>query len=211
MQPTSRHLVGFQQFLTFWASCFGCAAHGLFFGGQLAFSGLGGVLSSVRYIICAVDTTVFPANGAHLQAALHALTTLMSMSSNMIGYVLYPQFQSQTSGSALVKHRHLLDNALLKGGVSLVHHIQLLYSKPDSTVRDTRPLSQTTLAVFNTGFPQHAFHNSHAVKEGKLGPCPLLRIGDFLGYDSDLSKPEASARVEQKLAKFFVFLFFIVE
>ena len=146
-----------------------------------------------------MDCTVFPANSSHLQAALNTLTTLLSMSSNMIGVVMYPQFQTQTGASALVKHRHLLDNSLLKGGVSLVHHVQLLYSKPESTARDNRPLSQPCMAVFHQHFNEHAFHKSVAVREGKMGPCPLLKFPDFLGYDGELSKPGASARIEQIL------------
>lgn len=114
-----------------------------------------------------------------------------------MGFVMYPQNQSQTTGAALVKHRHLLDNTLMKGGVSLVHHVQLLFSKPDSTARDARPLSQPCMAVFHQHFSEHAFFKSTAVKEGKIGPCPLLRVADFVGYDADLVKPGASARVEQ--------------
>ena len=32
-----------------------------------------------------------------------------------------------------------------------------------------------------------------------MGPCPLLKFPDFLGYDGELSKPGASARIEQIL------------
>ena len=32
-----------------------------------------------------------------------------------------------------------------------------------------------------------------------MGPCPLLKFPDFLGYDGELAKPGASARVEQIL------------
>ena len=143
---------------------------------------------------------MFPANGPHLQAAVQTLTTLLSMSSNMIGFVLYPQFQSQTTANALVKRKHLLDNSLVKGGVTLVNHVQVLFSKPDSTARDNRPLPQPAMACFHTHFAQNEFQQkSVAVRQGKLGPCPLLRIADFLGYDGDLAKPGASARVEQNL------------
>ena len=156
--------------------------------------------SQFRYIMCFVDTTVFPANGPHLQAAVQTLATLLSMSSNMVGLVLYPLFQSQTTANALVKHKHLLDNSLMKGGLTLVNPVQVLFSKPDSTARDNRPLSQPAMACFHTHFGQHDFQQkSGAVRQGKMGPCPLLRIADFLGYDGDLAKPGASARVEQNL------------
>ena len=81
-----------------------------------------------------------------------------------------------------------------------MNHVQVLFSKPDSTARDNRPLPQPAMACFHTHFAQNEFQQkSVAVRQGKLGPCPLLRIADFLGYDGDLAKPGASARVEQNL------------
>ena len=116
----------------------------------------------------------------------------------MVGLVLYPVFQSQTSEAALLKHRQQLDNALLKGGLSVINPVQILYEKPQSTARDARSLFQLCLATFHSHFTKHAFQQSQAVKEGKMGPAPLIKMGDLLGYDSE-TKPGASARVEQSL------------
>ena len=153
-------------------------------------------LTAVRYVIVTLDCTVFPANSTYLAASLKTFSTLLSMSSTMIGLVFYPVFQTQTSESALVKHRQQLDNALLKGGLSVIHAIQILYEKPDSTAMDRRGLYQLALASFHTHYSSHSFHQCSPVREGKLGPAPLLKVSDFLGYDSD-TKPGASARVEQ--------------
>ena len=153
-------------------------------------------LAAVRYVIVTLDCTVFPANSTYLAASLKTFSTLLSMSSTMIGLVFYPVFQTQTSESALVKHRQQLDNALLKGGLSVIHAIQILYEKPDSTAMDRRGLYQLALASFHTHYSSHSFHQCSPVREGKLGPAPLLKVSDFLGYDSD-TKPGASARVEQ--------------
>lgn len=151
---------------------------------------------SFRYTICTLDCTVFPANASYLAHALKTFTTLMSMGSTMIGLVLFPVFQSQTSESAVVKHKQQLELALMKGGLTVMNLIQILYSKPDSTTRDSRSLHQLSMASFHTHYPAHAFANCTPVREGKLGPVPLLRVGDFVGYDGD-TKPGASARVEQ--------------
>ncbi|CAK9078225.1 unnamed protein product [Durusdinium trenchii] len=150
-----------------------------------------------QYIILTLDCTVFPANSTYLAASLKTFATLLSMSSTMIGLVLYPVYQTQTSEAALVKHKQQLDNALLKGGLSVIHMIQVLYEKPDSTAKDSRGLYQPALASFHGHFSNHSFQQCLPVREGKLGPAPLIKVGDFIGYDSD-SQPGASARVEQK-------------
>ena len=153
-------------------------------------------------MIATLDATVFPANAAYLAASLKAFATLLSMSSTMIGWVRLPVYQKQTSESAVVKHRQQLENAQLKGGLSVINLIQVLYTKPDSTARDARNLHQLALATFHSHFAAHAFHQCVPVREGKLGPAPLIRMSDFLGYDSE-TKPGASARVEQILALCF--------
>ncbi|CAK9054749.1 FO synthase subunit 1 [Durusdinium trenchii] len=53
------------------------------------------------------------------------------------------------------------------------------------------------VAVFHANFDNCAWMDSSAVKEGRLGPIPLIRVADFIGYD-DVKRPSASARVEQK-------------
>lgn len=158
--------------------------------------------SAPRYTICTLDCTVFPANASYLAAALKVFTTLMSMGSTMIGVVFLPLLQSQTVEAAVVKHRQQLDNALLKGGLTVSNQFQLLYSKPDSTSRDSRSLFQLCVATFHTHFPQHAFQQSTPVKTGKLGPAPLAKLSDFVGYDSD-TRPSPSARVEQRFGVHF--------
>ncbi|CAK9036023.1 unnamed protein product [Durusdinium trenchii] len=151
-----------------------------------------------EYLICVMDFTVFPANASYVAAALKTFAALLSMTSNAVGLVMYPVWQTQTSESALVKHRQLLDNAFLKAGLSMKNLVQLLYTKPDSPARDARSLSQLGLATFHSHFDSHAFANCKPVREGKLGPCPLIKISEFVGYDLEVSKPGASARVEQK-------------
>ena len=118
----------------------------------------------------------------------------------MIGLVLYPVYQSQTSHGSLVKHWHQLDNALMRLNLTLIHKIQILYSKPDSSSRDARSLSQFALASFHGHFDSHSFHGSEVVRTGKLGPCPLIKQADFKGYDMEYNRPGASARVEQPLS-----------
>lgn len=146
------------------------------------------------------DATVWPANASQVSNATSVLSQLLAMSSTHMGWVLYPILQSQTTQQAMVKRRHLLDLALLKGQVSLGNSVQVLYTKPTSTAKDSRSLAQPALATFHQTYNDPAWASSEAVKQGKVGPCPLLKIADFQGYD-DTSKPGASARAEQQLAE----------
>lgn len=153
-----------------------------------------------RYAVVSFDATVWPANASQVSNATSVLSQLLAMSSTHMGWVLYPILQSQTTQQAMVKRRHLLDLALLKGQVSLGNSVQVLYTKPTSTAKDSRSLAQPALATFHQTYNDPAWASSEAVKQGKVGPCPLLKIADFQGYD-DTSKPGASARAEQQLAE----------
>lgn len=126
------------------------------------------------------------------------MTNLLSMSSSNVGWLQYPQMQTQTSLQALIKHRHDLENLFLKNRLNCQFSIQILFSKPDSSSRDKRSLCQQAVALCHGNFDLPAFAESNALKEGKVGPCPLLRISEFQGFDDD-SKPGPASRVEQIL------------
>ena len=149
---------------------------------------------------------MFPANATYVGNAIKTLSAILAMSCHHVGLVQFPAFHSQTSASAMTKHRHSLENAFLKAGLTVINPLQILYSKPDSTARDSRPLAQPSLATFHSHFGEHSFQQAQGIREGKLGPAPLLRIADFLGYDNEALKPGASARVEQIFGAFERFL-----
>ena len=88
------------------------------------------------------------------------------------------------------------------------NYVQILYTKPDSNARDGRALAQLALATCHTHFDSNAWSSCKPLREGTVGPCPLARIIDFIGYDQEVSKPGASARVEQFLGGS---LFFVLE
>lgn len=89
------------------------------------------------------------------------------------------------------------DNDMVKFNLNPYYKIQIRYSKPDSTARDNRSLNQEARAVFHYNFETSPWQDGAAVRDGVMGPCPLLRIADFVGYD-ECRRPGASARVEQK-------------
>ena len=150
-------------------------------------------------MIVSLDCTVWPSNAPLLVEAVKTMSTVLAMSSNNMGFVQYPVFQSQTNHLALVKHSHTLDNLIVQNKMVMYYPIQILYSKPDSTAGDARSLAQPAKGVFHSNYDGAcAFTESAAVKEGKLGACPLIRISQLLGYD-ECRRPGASARVEQPL------------
>ena len=129
---------------------------------------------------------------------MNIVTNILAMSSANVAWVQYPTLQSQTSLQAMMKHKHALENMFLKDRLSCQYAIQILYAKPESSARDQRSLSQQGVALFNGNFSDSIFLDSSAVKEGKVGPCPLLRVADFVGFDEE-TRPGPSARVEQML------------
>ncbi|CAK9050867.1 unnamed protein product [Durusdinium trenchii] len=157
-------------------------------------------ISGKEYVICSLDCTVWPADSAYVSNALATLSSVLALSASHVGFVQMPVLQSQTSRSALLKHKHLLENSLYKHSLTTHHTVQILYTKPpEATSRDQRGLSQLALAVFHEHFEGSSFASeSRAVREGKLGPNPLIPYSQFMGYDNDTVKPGASARVEQK-------------
>lgn len=153
----------------------------------------------MRIVVCLVDLTVWPSNSAFMQNALSTLSSILAMSSNHFAWVQCPLIQSQTSLPALVKHQHMLDNLLLKNGLEFSPNIQLLFRKPDSTSRDGRQLAQRVLGVTHSNFENGCIHRqSNAISAGYVGPLPLVKLTDMLGFD-EVAKPGPSPRTEQQL------------
>ena len=147
---------------------------------------------------------MWPANSNYLNEAVSHMATVLAMSSSHIGFVQYPVIKSQTNQTTLVKHRHALDLLLLKAGLTAYHMVQIAYDKPDSSARDTRCLPQLAMVVFHANFDACDFMESRAVKEGRFGPVPLIRVADMIGFD-EARRPAPSARTEQMLDLSFFF------
>lgn len=109
-----------------------------------------------------------------------------------------PVFQTQTAETALMKHRRSIEDGLMKSSINLTNEVAILFEKPEG-VRDGRPMSQPARVAIHTNYVQTSpFLESDAVQTARCGPCQLIKISDFIGFDPD-SRPGASARVEQSL------------
>ena len=160
---------------------------------------------NARFVLCAYDATVFPANAAYVRNSIGALASILGMGPNSCGHYQVTVMQSQTTMPAMVKHRRLIEDQLIGNKISIVNAFQLLFQKDESaSSRDQRALSQPCIGLLHSNFPDSAWLSSRVLVEGKLGPVPLLAFAQFQGYD-DVTRPGASARVEQTLRCHFIF------
>lgn len=131
------------------------------------------------------------------------MSQVLTMSSTYFGWVQCPVLQSQTTLPALVKHQHILDNSLLKNSLNFGSNIGLVFTKPESTARDSRNPTQQIRGCTHSNFNNETpFSESAAVKTGLVGPLPLIKIADLIGFD-DATRPGPSQRTEQQLIEYF--------
>ncbi|CAE7229057.1 cofG [Symbiodinium sp. CCMP2592] len=148
-----------------------------------------------KYVLVLLDFTVFPANGLYVKQALDVCSNVLALSQTHAAHVQLPLVQKQTSTAAAVKHRRSVEDHFMKANVSLRDGVSLLFSKDlDATASDRRALSQSCVACMYEDFKECSFVKSAAVTEGRIGPVPLIRVSEFIGYD-DLLRPGAAARV----------------
>lgn len=156
-------------------------------------------LYAIRYVVASVDASVFPANAFLVKNCNNMLGQVLAMASSHCGWAMFPVHQDQTGEATLIRHRRAIEDAMLKMGINLKNEVAILFKKPDGA-RDGRPMSQAARLVVHKNFVQSSpWQNSEVVSEGRIGPCELIRIQDFIGFDPEAQRPGAAARVEQRL------------
>eukprot|EP00438_Fugacium_kawagutii_P033541 Skav210140 [mRNA] locus=scaffold268:4091:4615:- [translate_table: standard] len=145
-----------------------------------------------------MDMTVFPANAAYVNGAFQILAAVCAQSSCHCGFIQQPVHQKQTSEAALMKHRRLVEDKLMNWNMSLKNEVTLLYTKPDSTRNDGRPMVQSSVVAMHKSYSTSPWYESNAIINNRIDECPLIKVAEMLGFD-DVTKPSASARVEQNL------------
>ena len=149
-------------------------------------------------MIAAADFTVFPANSQFNSMVMDNLANILSASSSNVGHLQLPMSTRQTTPAALVKHTRTIEDHMLRSGVSLEHKVALLFTKPNSNLQDRRAMLQNCIAATCQEFSGPAFEASAVLAENRIGPLPLIRVADMIGFDES-NRPGASARVEQML------------
>lgn len=149
--------------------------------------------------MCTYDCTVFPSNATYVRQTGLCASNILSLSSGAFCHLQFPVYQPQTSASAVLKHRRILEDQFMRSNLNILLPVQLLFSKAEGGARDNRSLNQPCLALLHNNFEASEWQRSEPVQQGKIGPVPLLRFSDFLGYD-DTTRPSSQGRVEQILA-----------
>ena len=153
--------------------------------------------AALRYVVAGLDVTVFPANADRVKSAFSILGAVCAMSGSHCGWVMMPVHQAQTAQTALMKHRRSIEDALVKASMNLTNEAAILFQKPEGT-HDNRLMSQQARVVLHSNYVTGSpFNECDAVQNARVGPCPLIKITDFIGYDPESQRPGASARVEQ--------------
>ena len=97
------------------------------------------------------------------------------------------------------KHSRRVEDVLWKANLDIAQRVTLLFSKESSRQgSDKRPLTQTCISPFAS--KNCKWQDSEAHQTGVLGPLPILRVSEMVGYDPDSGmRPGAAARMEQTL------------
>ncbi|CAK9014178.1 FO synthase subunit 1, partial [Durusdinium trenchii] len=149
------------------------------------------------YVIASLDATVWPVS-APIMDCLTMLTNVCALNPGNVGHIQLPQVQAQTTLSAVTKHRHQVELALLKADMDFSTSLTLAFQKESArSGADKRPASQVCLIAYSGKTCK--WNSSDMLQNGFLGGVPLIKVSDMEGYDAE-TRPGAAARVEQILA-----------
>lgn len=158
------------------------------------------IFGRTRYVLALVDTCVWPSNSAYLHACLTAFNSLLASSPKYAGHLQIPVLQAQTHQAAVVKHRRTLEDSLVANGLDIMRPVSLIFDKGSLPAGDKRDPWHPCLLVTATAHENNAWFDSAVAQNRCIGPCPLIRVADMLGFDSE-ARPSASQRTEQLLVE----------
>ncbi|CAE7254091.1 fp-1 [Symbiodinium sp. CCMP2592] len=142
-------------------------------------------IAGTQYVLCLCDYTVLPANVDYVRDSVELLANLLASSSNNVGLLQLPLPHRSMASSTSVKHRRTVEDLLLKAKINADSVTALLFEKPaDASASDKRSLTQTCLTCLFSGFDATSWSASRVLQECRMGPFPLLKVADFLGYET---------------------------
>ena len=149
----------------------------------------------LRHILALVDGTVLPANASAVQNALNTLATVLSLSVNNVGHVQLPVPHSNTTPSAVLKHRRTIEDGLMASDVDVTQTVALHFSPPsDARSSDRRNNIQTCIFAAPTSTTKQCAWTAPSL----IGPLSLIKTSEMIGYDAD-ARPGPTVRTEQNL------------
>ncbi|CAE7796072.1 fp-1, partial [Symbiodinium sp. CCMP2592] len=142
-------------------------------------------IAGTQYVLCLCDYTVLPANVDYVRDSVELLANLLASSSNNVGLLQLPLPHRAMASSTSVKHRRTVEDLLMKAKINADSVTALLFEKPaDASASDKRSLTQTCLNCLFSGFDATSWSASRVLQECRMGPFPLLKVADFLGYET---------------------------
>ena len=141
---------------------------------------------------------MWPNNAQYLASCTQAFQALLSMSPCHAGHVQMPVPQCQAIPQAVLKHRRLLQDALNSAGFDVLRDVSLVFDKAGCPAGDKRDPWHPCIFVTAVGHETNMWSECAVSSLRSIGPCPLIRVADMLGFDAE-NRPGAAARVEQKL------------
>ena len=155
-----------------------------------------------RLVLAVLDCTLWPSDASYLKQALHTFTAIINMAGrHNAGLVYVPVLTSASTQKTVLNHRRLLEDALGTQGLDVLNVCSLAFIKQGSHASDKRKSLHHVLFVTSTAEQsQNIWTGSNAWNSQNIGPVPLIRVSDMLGYDSD-ARPGPSQRVEQNLVR----------
>ena len=158
------------------------------------------VLLHPRYILVSLDATLWPSNANYLAAAVSTACAIVNLSQDNIAHVQMPQLQSSTNAGTVLKHRRSLEDQLVNHKLDVTNAIMLRFDKGDAQRNDARKNAQVCVAATSTNYSANGLSETEAVKTSNIGPVPLIRTNQMVGYDAeDGISMSAGLRVEQTL------------
>ena len=155
-----------------------------------------------RMVLAVLDCTLWPSDAIYTKQALHTFTSIINMAGrHNAGLVYVPVLTTASAQKTVLHHRRLLEDALAAQGLDVLNVCSLTFSKQGSHASDKRKLLHHVLFVTATAEQsQNIWTGSNAWNGSSIGPVPLIRVSDMLGYDAD-ARPGPSQRVEQNLVR----------
>ncbi|CAK9094359.1 FO synthase subunit 1, partial [Durusdinium trenchii] len=131
------------------------------------------------------DACVWPSNSALVTQGLQTAISLLSMSQRNGMHLQMPLSQAQTKIEPVLKHRRLLEDTLVAGGMDISCYVTLSFDKTQRHAGDKRKGSHPCLFV-SASSENNEWSESAAAQTGSIGPVPLIRMNEMIGYDPDL-------------------------
>ena len=117
---------------------------------------------------------------------IHASVSAYSMSSKACAHMQFPTSQAQPNAA--------------QTGPDKMQPVTLNFDKTNLPAGDKREPWHPCLYCTALVNESTAWDNYATALQRSIGPCPLIRVSDMLGFEADGNRPGASARLEQFLA-----------